>query len=406
MRGDSWFAGVDAGATKIRAALAESDGRIVARVEGPGVNAALSGPDAAADAIASLLRGALRGRTLTGGTLAGAVVGLAGAWAPALGTAISRRLRVLLECRRVIVRNDAVAMLEGLAPRAHAVLLSVGTGAVAVGRTRNGRLVRADGWGPLAGDAGAGFWIGRRALEAALAAYDGRARPSLFTRAVLRRLGLHRPAEDIHRLYARSDARGALAALAPLVITASRRGDRRARAIVRDARRALAATVATVRRRLPPGPILRFASGGLAAAAPEILPPGYSLSPSGGEAGVRGSPDAACLLLAFRRAGLDGSLAAEQTARLDARRVAPGSRRGLPVTERSNPATAAFSRLPPLEMVKLMHAEDLAVAPAVGRILPRIARAVRAAERALRRGGRLIYVGAGTSGRLGVLDAS
>jgi N-acetylmuramic acid 6-phosphate etherase len=57
-------------------------------------------------------------------------------------------------------------------------------------------------------------------------------------------------------------------------------------------------------------------------------------------------------------------------------------------------------------MVRLMNREDLRVAPAVGMILPAVARAVALIERRLRRGGRLIYVGAGTSGRLGVLDAS
>src|SRR6185503_11411180 len=82
------------------------------------------------------------------------------------------------------------------------------------------------------------------------------------------------------------------------------------------------------------------------------------------------------------------------------------SERGLAVTEQSNPETADFSRLPPLAMARAMNREDAKVAPAVGRILPAVARAVALAEGALRRGGRLLYVGAGTSGRLGVLDAS
>ena len=59
-----------------------------------------------------------------------------------------------------------------------------------------------------------------------------------------------------------------------------------------------------------------------------------------------------------------------------------------------------------LEIVRLMNREDATIAPAVGRALPQIARAIDVIVAGLRQGGRLIYVGAGTSGRLGALDAS
>ncbi|HEX2189788.1 MAG TPA: N-acetylmuramic acid 6-phosphate etherase [Longimicrobiaceae bacterium] len=76
------------------------------------------------------------------------------------------------------------------------------------------------------------------------------------------------------------------------------------------------------------------------------------------------------------------------------------------LTEQRNPASAAVDRLSPLEIVDLINAEDHKVAPAVHRERERVARALEIAEDAFRRGGRLVYVGAGTSGRLGVLDAS
>lgn len=76
------------------------------------------------------------------------------------------------------------------------------------------------------------------------------------------------------------------------------------------------------------------------------------------------------------------------------------------LTEQRNPRSGDIDRLSPLEIVELMNAEDRGVAEAVGKVAPAIARAMEIAEDAFRRGGRLIYVGAGTSGRLGVLDAS
>jgi N-acetylmuramic acid 6-phosphate etherase len=78
----------------------------------------------------------------------------------------------------------------------------------------------------------------------------------------------------------------------------------------------------------------------------------------------------------------------------------------LRVTERVNVATRDLDRMTPLEVVRVINQEDRAVAEAVGRCDAEIARAVEAIVTSFARGGRLIYIGAGTSGRLGVLDAS
>lgn len=75
-------------------------------------------------------------------------------------------------------------------------------------------------------------------------------------------------------------------------------------------------------------------------------------------------------------------------------------------TEQILPTTYDLDRMSALEIVRLINQEDATVASAVERALPQIARAVDVVADALRRGGRLIYVGAGTSGRLGALDAS
>jgi len=76
------------------------------------------------------------------------------------------------------------------------------------------------------------------------------------------------------------------------------------------------------------------------------------------------------------------------------------------ITEQRNPRTAAIDLASPLELVDLIAAEDRAVPEAVHSQREAIARAIETAEATFRAGGRLFYVGAGTSGRLGVLDAS
>jgi N-acetylmuramic acid 6-phosphate etherase len=78
----------------------------------------------------------------------------------------------------------------------------------------------------------------------------------------------------------------------------------------------------------------------------------------------------------------------------------------LPITEQENPRTSQLSLLPTEEIVALMNDEDLLVAAAVGKVLPEVVTAVEGIVSRLKGTGRLFYIGTGTSGRLGVLDAS
>jgi N-acetylmuramic acid 6-phosphate etherase len=76
------------------------------------------------------------------------------------------------------------------------------------------------------------------------------------------------------------------------------------------------------------------------------------------------------------------------------------------LTEQVNPASQGIDALPAAGILEIINAEDRQVAAAVAREIPSIARAVDAIVAALQSGGRLFYIGAGTSGRLGVLDAA
>ncbi|MGD9627660.1 MAG: N-acetylmuramic acid 6-phosphate etherase [Pyrinomonadaceae bacterium] len=78
----------------------------------------------------------------------------------------------------------------------------------------------------------------------------------------------------------------------------------------------------------------------------------------------------------------------------------------LPITEQENPKTANIDQLSTLDAMRLINDEDKLVAMAVEKVLPDVANAVDEIVQRLKNGGRLFYVGTGTSGRLGVLDAS
>ncbi len=161
------------------------------------------------------------------------VVGSRGIWTLAERRAMARRLARV--ARRVEVLSDAqVAHLGALGNRAGLLILA-GTGSIVIGRDHAGRWTRAGGFGPLLGDEGSGFWLGRAWLRATTQGED-------FLPA--------------RRLIQASDPVRRIAALAPAVIARARRGDPRARRIVSEGQRHLAAAAGDVVRRLRlPAPV-------------------------------------------------------------------------------------------------------------------------------------------------------
>ena len=169
------------------------------------------------------------------------VVAARGVWTSAERAALRRGLRRLAE--RVEVISDAEAALLGALGGRPGVLVLAGTGSIVLGRDGRGRLARAGGLGPLIGDEGSAFWLGREWLR------------------------LSPEAARAARTYAsRPDAVARIAALAPGVLRRARRGHLRARAIVAAGQEHLAVLTGGVIRRLGLArPVLVSWSGGLLA---------------------------------------------------------------------------------------------------------------------------------------------
>jgi N-acetylglucosamine kinase-like BadF-type ATPase len=168
--------------------------------------------------LASVLHVVWRRRRWSRRRVASLVVASRGLWTVREQQALARRLRAL--AGRVRVISDAQAALLGALGQRPGVLLLSGTGSIIVGWDARSRWARAGGLGPLVGDEGSGFWLGREWLREAVR--DGRLLSTL--RAV------HAP-----------DPVKTIAALAPRVLARARRGDRRARRIVAEGQRHLAA---------------------------------------------------------------------------------------------------------------------------------------------------------------------
>ncbi|GII65502.1 N-acetylglucosamine kinase [Sphaerisporangium krabiense] len=250
--------GVDGGGTSTRCLAATMDGEIVARGRAGGAN-----PRSARDPGGNLIRAltealAALPSPLSPAGVAGGVFGLAGssesgrrqagelargAWRAAGLTGLP-----------VVVPDIVVAFAGGTSAPDGGLLLS-GTGAVAARMERRAIAHRYDGYGWLLGDKGSGFWIGRRAVQAALARLEGGGPPTVLTDRVLAALEDTPPGPDgraaalraealIAAVYDHEPAR--LATLSPVVEAAAREGDPVALAILDEAARRLLATLEAV----------------------------------------------------------------------------------------------------------------------------------------------------------------
>ncbi len=357
---------VDLGKTSCRAA---AGGRRAEGAGAPGL-AAPGGVRAAEAAILAVAREL--------GPVDEVIVGAAGALAaPKAARALGDALLASLRAERVAVTSDAVIAHAGALNGEPGVVLVVGTGVVALAIGADGALRTADGWGPWLGDEGGGAWIGAAGLRAALRSHDGRGPSTTLLDAARGRFGAPQtwPAQL-------TDA-ASFASFAPDVLAAE--GDAAALAIVSAGADALTATA----RAVGDGPVAMV--GGLAGV--EALREQLDLVPAAGDA-----LDGALRLGAIHEPHVIHVQAAPES-------LVPQGLDAL-ATEATRPDLDDLDARPIGEVVALLVAAEGEAHAAVAAAVPRIAAAAEAITARLERGGRLIYAGAGTPGRLGVLDAA
>jgi glucosamine kinase len=213
-----WAVGVDVGGSWIRAVALDERGRR---------RAARFARRSAASPLPVMVRRAIAALRLGSEGAGALVVAARGVWTAAERRQARGALAALAPTVRIM--SDVEAAYLGALGAVPGVLLLAGTGSIALGRDVAGRWHRAGGLGPLLGDDGSAFWIGRAWLRATAKGGD---------------LG------RLRRMATAPDAAARMAATAPAALRAARGGHRVARAIVRGAQQALAGTVVEVARRL------------------------------------------------------------------------------------------------------------------------------------------------------------
>ena len=227
--------GVDVGGSKTAAGVSDGDQVIIARADGPGAAIRPGRALASAATVAEVVRQALaRAGRLSGDIL---LVGAAGAGREPERDELRKALRSENVAARVVVTTDIEIALAAAFGDGPGIVVSAGTGSVAVGRDRTGRQHRIGGYGWQMGDEGSGYAIGRAALGAVSRAADGRSPRTALTDRVLSATR----SEDFDALvrWAAGASPAEVAALAPPVLETAGTGDVLAQGIADYAAREL-----------------------------------------------------------------------------------------------------------------------------------------------------------------------
>jgi len=392
----SYVIALEGGATHTRAGLYDEDGALAREASGGPANPIAYGVYACARNVQKLMRELLGDISPAETSVYAAFAGAADASVQRdMAKAIGTRLRL----RRVLVTSDLHAMLHANAGAGSGILVIAGTGAAVLGRDADGCLLRAGGWGTLLGDEGSGYAIAAAALRACARAVDCVALNTSLVERLTKAAGLN--AFDEFVSWSARAGKKDIAALTPAVVAAAEEGDIVARSCIDEEAYRLAALALVVQERLDLETDGRlFEYGALLDACDFFRNAFRAATANYGE--MQHLP---CKLRGHRAVFELTSLERPPKWTQVWRNTDANAGAALPATEQSADAVY-IDELSPHELAAAMNRGDCDVAPAVGEVLDGIAEAIDCAARCLRAGGRIIYVGAGTSGRLGVLDAS
>ena len=232
--------GGDGGGTRLRLALADGAGRILARRTGPPGLVEAGKEDRAATRVVAELQ-ALASQSGTALPVDALCVGLAGVGRPERARLVQTALVAAGVAGRVQVVTDAAVALRHAFGSRSGILLIAGTGSVALARDSSGAVRRVGGWGSLLGDDGSGYGLGLGGLRAALRGWEGRGPGTALSHELSQALGVPSPAGFLS--WTEEAGKGMVAALAPLVVRMAQEGDEVARGLVEGAVAALVAHV-------------------------------------------------------------------------------------------------------------------------------------------------------------------
>lgn len=235
-----YVAGFDGGATKTNAMIATEDGNVLSLATSGPSNYHVVGLKGAGESILNSFQEAAKKAGLRKKKVDVAIAGLAGLDCGYDERVLSSALTGLGLADQFKVVHDTTIALYGATGGQAGVIVIAGTGSVAAGMDGKGAAFRVGGWGPTLGDEGSGYEIGRKALSAAMMAFDGRLPRTELEEEIRRALRLDSTDGIMMKVYGERMSVTQIAALAPIVTELAKKGDQVASNIVRETVESLA----------------------------------------------------------------------------------------------------------------------------------------------------------------------
>jgi N-acetylglucosamine kinase-like BadF-type ATPase len=243
------FLGVDGGQSGTTALVGDETGRVLGAGEAGPCNHATAGEGRAK--LERAVRGSLAAACAAAGLDAAAVSFEAACFGMSGGPEDKRRILAgMVKADRLVVVTDAAIALTGAIAGGQGIAVIAGTGSIALGRSAEGRMARAGGWGYIFGDEGGAFDIARQALRAALRMEEGWGPETALRDMLLQATGAATVNEAQHLFYTPEWPRARVARLAAAVDRAAENSDAVAQRILTQAAQELALLAAAVRGQL------------------------------------------------------------------------------------------------------------------------------------------------------------
>jgi N-acetylmuramic acid 6-phosphate etherase len=331
-------------------------------------------------------------------------IDLAGVFLAGCATEEDRRLleQICLEVwpnAKIVTGSDRDSGLAAALDHGDGIVVNAGSGSSVTGR-RGDRIERAGGWGHILGDAGGGYFLSIQALRLILREHDLHQSEMQFTAKILHALSLNN-FDELVRWVQTADKMD-IAMLAPVVFEAATEGDARMMEIIEEGARVLCEYTEAVASRLH-------------LLAPKVVLMGGlfyrdSLYTHTFRRRLKKNLPDARVATAARAPELGAAWLATEAGDHAAFHPKPSQREidslAAALTEQRNPRSENLEKMSAQELVEVFVEEEKLVQDALRNATAALVGAIQIVTESLRNGGGLFYVGAGSSGRIGVLDAS
>ena len=300
---------------------------------------------------------------------------------------------------KILTGSDRDSGLAAAVGHGDGIVVNAGSGSSVTGR-RGDRIENAGGWGHILGDTGGGYFISIRALRLILREYDLHRGEVQLTAKILHARSLNNLDELVR--WAQTADKMEIATLAPVVFEAAASGDVRVMEIIEEGALVLCEYTEAVASRLH-------------LLAPKVMLLGGlfhrdSIYTHAFRRRLKKNLPDARVATAERAPELGAAWLAAEMDELTKVRAKPAENKidnlAAALTEQRNPRSENLEKMRARELVELFVEEERFVQDALRGAIVDLAKAIEIVTGALRKGGRLFYVGAGSSGRIGVLDAS